>query len=246
MTRRDGVTIVTGGASGLGAAIVEDQAALGRPVVIFDVDLSDAPSGDGISAVEVDVTDWAGVADAVEKAAAVGPLSNLVLSAAVETRAPLEETADEDWRHVIDVNLKGPFVCMRHTVPHLVANGGGSIVALGSTLGMTVAPQYSAYCASKFGLTNLCKQVAIEHAPDDVRVNVLAPSATDTGLFMRLTSLAPNPEEIRAGVAANMPMQRLGTAADVCAAVRFLTDEGSSYLSGAVIPLDGGLAARRL
>src|SRR6185436_9993434 len=103
------------------------------------------------------------------------------------------DCSDEDWRRVLDVNLKGPFLCMRATVPHLVRAGGGSIVALGSTLGLIVAPQYAAYCASKFGLTNLCKQVAIEHARDGVRANVVAPAACDTGLFMRLTALVPDP-----------------------------------------------------
>jgi NAD(P)-dependent dehydrogenase (short-subunit alcohol dehydrogenase family) len=117
---------------------------------------------------------------------------------------------------------------------------------MGSTLGAIVAPQYPAYCASKYGLTNLCKQVAIEHARDDVRVNVLSLGPTDTGLFVRLTDLAPDPEAIRAGVAANLPMARLGTSAEVCAAVSFLLGDGSTWTSGAVLPLDGGLAARRM
>ncbi len=135
---------------------------------------------------------------------------------------------------------------MKHAVPAMVAAGGGSIVAMGSTLGSIVAPQYAAYCASKFGLTNLCKQVAIEHAPDNVRVNVLSLGPTDTGLFVRLTDMAPDPEAIRAGVAANLPMKRLGTADEVCAAVSFLVSEGAGWTSGAVLPLDGGLAARRM
>jgi NAD(P)-dependent dehydrogenase (short-subunit alcohol dehydrogenase family) len=182
----------------------------------------------------------------VERASARGPLRGLVLSAAVETRAAVADCTDEDWQVVIDTNLKGPFLCMRAAVPAMVAAGGGSIVALGSTLGIIVAPQYAAYCASKFGLTNLCKQVAIEHAADGVRVNVVAPTATDTGLFMRLTALAPDPDAVRASVAANLPMRRLGTAAEVTDAVAFLLSDASSYISGAVLPLDGGLAARRL
>jgi NAD(P)-dependent dehydrogenase (short-subunit alcohol dehydrogenase family) len=109
-----------------------------------------------------------------------------------------------------------------------------------------VAPQYAAYCASKFGLTNLCKQVAIEHARDGVRANVVAPAACDTGLFMRLTALAPDPDAVRANVARNLPMGRLGTATDVCEAVSFLVSDRSSFVSGAVVPLDGGLAARRM
>jgi NAD(P)-dependent dehydrogenase (short-subunit alcohol dehydrogenase family) len=117
---------------------------------------------------------------------------------------------------------------------------------MGSTLGSIVAPQYPAYCASKFGLTNLCKQVAIEHAPDNVRVNVLSLGPTEAGLFKRLTDMAPDPESVRAGVAQNLPMKRLGQVREVCDAVSFLLSDASSFTSGAVLPLDGGLAARRM
>src|SRR5205814_6624013 len=173
----------------------------------------------------------------VALAAAKGPVRVLVLSAAVETRSAIVDCTDEDWQRVIDTNLKGPFLCMRHVVPAMVASGGGSIVALGSTLGAIVAPQYPAYCASKFGLTNLCKQVAIEHAADGVRVNVLSLGPMDTGLFVRLTDLAPDPEAVRAGVAANLPMRRLGRSEEVCDAVRFLVSDRSGFTSGAVLPL---------
>ena len=128
----------------------------------------------------------------------------------------------------------------------MVANGGGSVIALGSTLGLIVAPGYPAYCASKGALVNLCKQAAIEHAPDDVRVNLLAPSATDTGLFRRCRPRPPSPEAVRAKSRPALPMSRLGPAQEVCDAVVFLASDQSTYLSGAVIPLDGGMAARRM
>jgi NAD(P)-dependent dehydrogenase (short-subunit alcohol dehydrogenase family) len=223
----------------LGAAISDRLRADGYDVVGLDVDANEP------WIEECDVRNDADVGRVVAAAAARGPLTALVLSAAVETRAPIVDCTDEDWQRVIDINLKGPFLCMRHAVPHMVAAGGGSIVAMGSTLGSIVAPQFPAYCASKFGLTNLCKQVAIEHARDGVRVNVLSLGPTDTGLFVRLTDMAPDPEKVRAGVAANLPMGRLGRASEVCAAVAFLLSEGAAFTSGAVLPLDGGLAARR-
>jgi NAD(P)-dependent dehydrogenase (short-subunit alcohol dehydrogenase family) len=234
------VALVTGAASGLGAAISDRLRSDGYDVVGLDIDGSEAWID------ECDVRSDADVARVVSRAAARGPLTALVLSAAVETRAPIVDCTDDDWQRVIDINLKGPFLCMRHAVPHMVAAGGGSIVAMGSTLGSIVAPQFPAYCASKFGLTNLCKQVAIEHAPDGVRVNVLSLGPTDTGLFVRLTDMAPDPEAVRAGVAANLPMKRLGRASEVCAAVAFLLSDGAAWTSGAVLPLDGGLAARRM
>ncbi len=243
------VAVVTGGASGLGEAICERLADDGFTVVVADVD------GEGATAVaeriegeavQADVRDDADVAAMVAEARALGPLKALVLSAAVETRAPLLETTDEAWREVIDTNLKGPFLCLHHAVPAMVDAGGGSVIALGSTLGQMVAPAYPAYCASKFGLTNLCKQVAIEHAPDQIRVNVVAPAATEVGLFARVAEATGDPEGIKAFVAGNVPMGRLGTPGDVTALVSFLASDASSYLSGAVIPLDGGLAARRM
>src|SRR5262249_4938236 len=126
-----------------------------------------------------------------------GPLRVLVLSAAVETRTSVVECTDDEWQRVIDTNLKGPFLCMRAAIPHMVDAGGGAVVALGSTLGLLAAPGYPAYCASKGALVNLCKQAAIEHAPDGVRVNVLAPSATEAGLFWKMSERAPDPEGLR-------------------------------------------------
>jgi NAD(P)-dependent dehydrogenase (short-subunit alcohol dehydrogenase family) len=234
------VCLVTGGASELGAAVTAQLRSEGWDVVVADLD--DAGPGSVRCDVRVDSDVAAAVAAATER----GPLRGLVLSAAVETRSPIVECSDDDWRRVIDTNLKGPFLCMKHAVPAMVAAGGGSIVAMGSTLGAIVAPQYPAYCASKYALTNLCKQVAIEHARDAVRANVLSLGPTDTGLFVRLTDMAPDPEAVRAGVAANLPMARLGRASEVCAAVSFLLDDGSAWTSGAVLPLDGGLAARRM
>lgn len=242
------MALVVGGASGLGEAICERLAADDFHVVCADLDApgaADVAGRIGGSSVEVDVRDDEGVAAMVDVAASEGPLKVLVLSAAVETRAPLLETTDEAWREVIDTNLKGPFLCLRHAVPAMVEAGGGSVIALGSTLGMIVAPQYPAYCASKFGLTNLAKQVAIEHAPDQVRVNVVAPAATEVGLFARVAEATGDPEGIKAFVAGNVPMGRLGRADDVTALVSYLASDASSYLSGAVIPLDGGMAARR-
>jgi len=250
----DRVAIVTGGASGLGEAIAHRCAVEGATVVVADIDpagaetVADAIVAAGHNAVAVtcDVTQRAQVDAMVAEAARLGPIGVLVLSAAIESMVPVAELGDDEWQHVLDVNLKGPFLCMRAAIPHMVERGGGSVIAMGSTLGLIVAPGHPVYCASKGALVNLCKQAAIEHAPDNVRINLLAPSATTTGLFMKHSARAPDPDKLRAQIAANMPMKRLGTAEDVCDAVVFLASDASTYLSGAVVPLDGGLAARRM
>ena len=237
--------VIGDGSSVWNQAQVRERARIGRRCIIgknayidFDVVL-----GDDVK-VQNNVSVFHGVT--VESGVFIGPhvcFTNDRIPRAVTPDGSLKR--DDDWDVVVDVNLKGPFLGMRHAVPRMVEAGGGSIVALGSTLGQITQPQYAAYCASKFGLTNLCKQVAIEHAKDGVRVNVVAPSATDTGLFMKLTAMAPDPDGLRRQVAANMPMQRLARAEEVCEAVLFLLSDASSYTSGAVLPVDGGLAARR-
>lgn len=246
-----GIALITGGASGLGRDIAARLHRDGYHVVIADIDGPAAKAaanelGDGARAVTCDVTSAPSVEAAVAAATGLGALRVLVLSAAIEVRADLTETSDEDWQSVIDVNLKGPWLCMRAGIPAIVAAGGGSVIALGSTLGHIGSPGYAAYCASKGALVNLCKQAAIEYAPDQVRVNVISPSACESGLFLRVTEDAPDPAALRQRIGASVPMGRLGRADDVSSAVAFLASDASSYLSGAVLPLDGGLAARRL
>jgi NAD(P)-dependent dehydrogenase (short-subunit alcohol dehydrogenase family) len=248
------VVVVTGGASGLGEAIVSRLASDGDRVVIADVDEPRAQqiadnltaAGHLADAMTVDVTSEGEVAamfDAIGERN--GRLDALVCSAAVETRSSVIDCGDEQWQRVIDVNLKGPFLCMKHGIPALVRNGGGAVVLLGSVLGAMGAPGYAAYCASKGALVNLAKQAAIEHAADAVRVNVVSPSATDTGLFARVARQSGDPEGVRRMVAAGTPMGRLGRADEVSATVAFLCSPAAAFISGAVIPLDGAMAARR-
>jgi NAD(P)-dependent dehydrogenase (short-subunit alcohol dehydrogenase family) len=246
-----GAALVTGGASGLGEAIALRLGAEGAQVAVVDVDpagahrVADAIRAAGGSALPIaaDVTREADVVRAFESAAALGPLRALVLSAAVEHRAPLLETSDADWQRVLDVNLKGPWLCMKHALGRMPS--GGAIVALGSMLGLIASPGYPAYVASKGALANLCKLAAADAAASGIRINLVAPSATDTGLFMRVSQRAPDPAAVRAQVAAASPLKRLGRGAEVVDTVLFLLGEGAGYISGAVVPVDGGLAMRR-
>jgi NAD(P)-dependent dehydrogenase (short-subunit alcohol dehydrogenase family) len=249
------VALVTGGASGLGEAIVSRLAADGDRVVVADVDEPRAnqvadnltASGRLAESMTVDVTSEGEVAamfDAIVEHHA--RLDVLICSAAVETRSSVVDCSDDEWQRVIDVNLKGPFLCMKHGIPLLAQSGGGTVILLGSVLGAMGAPKYAAYCASKAALVNLAKQAAIEHAPDNVRVNVVSPSATDTGLFARVAMQSGDPDGVRRVVAAGTPMGRLGRADEVSATVAFLCSPGAAFISGTVVPVDGAMAARRV
>jgi NAD(P)-dependent dehydrogenase (short-subunit alcohol dehydrogenase family) len=249
------VAIVTGGAMGLGEAIVGRLAADGYAVVVADIEerlaqqVADnlTAAGRTVTAMTCDVTREGEVAAMVDATVELfGRIDVLVCSAAIETRSSVVDCDDDDWQNVLDTNVKGPFLCMKHAIPVMVrGGGGGSVILMSSVLGAIGSPKYAAYCASKGALNNLCKQVAIEHAPDQIRVNVVSPSATDTGLFVRVAAKTADPEGLMQMVAGNTPMRRLGTADDVCHLVAFLAGPGSQYLSGAIIPLDGGMAARR-
>jgi NAD(P)-dependent dehydrogenase (short-subunit alcohol dehydrogenase family) len=248
------IAVVTGGGSGLGAAAARRLAAEGATAIVADIDEDEArrvaigiaDAGGDAEPTVVDVTHEGEVAALFEAIVEQhGRLDVLVCSAAVETRASVVDTTDAAWRHVLDVNLKGPFLCMKHGLGPMVSSGGGSVILLGSVLGAIGSPGYAAYCASKGALVNLAKQAAIEHAGDGVRVNVVSPSACETGLFLEMVSRAPDPESIKRMVAERTPMGRLGTEADVVEAIMFLASDESSYISGTTIPLDGGLAARR-
>jgi meso-butanediol dehydrogenase/(S,S)-butanediol dehydrogenase/diacetyl reductase len=248
------VALVTGGGSGLGAAICTRLARDGHRVLVADIDearsqaVAQSITADGLfaDAMTADVRSEGEVAAMVDAIVERHDrLDALVCSAAVETRASVVDCSDDEWQRVLDVNLKGPFLCMKHAIPVMVRGGHGSVVLMGSVLGSIGAPGYAAYCASKGALVNLAKQAAIEHAPDAVRINVVSPSATDTGLFIQVASQAPDPDAIIEMVASRNPMGRLGTAAEVCDAVAFLASDRSTYISGMVIPLDGAMAARR-
>jgi NAD(P)-dependent dehydrogenase (short-subunit alcohol dehydrogenase family) len=248
------VALVTGGGSGLGEAIAIRLAREGHRVVIADIDepaalrAAESIVADGLIAdpMAVDVRSEGEVAAMVDAIIERHDrLDVLVCSAAIETRSSVVDCSDDDWQRVLDVNLKGPFLCMKHAIPAMIVGGHGSVVLMGSVLGSIGAPGYAAYCASKGALVNLAKQAAIEHAPDAIRVNVVSPSATDTGLFVQVAAQTSDPDALIRMVASRNPMGRLGTAAEVCDAVAFLASDRSTYISGTVIALDGAMAARR-
>ncbi len=229
--------LVTGGASGIGAASARRLAASRVAVTVADIagqrELGEVVAAEiGGSFVSVDVTD----PDSVEAAfATAGPVDILVNSAGVTVPGrAVDEISLDDWRLQIEVNLTGTFLCMRRAVPGMRAGGWGRIVNLSSGLAIRGVAGASAYSAAKAGVAGLTRSAAADLAPHGVTVNAVAPGYVDTPMTQRF------PEELRARRQAEIGMGRFARAEEVAAVVAFLASEEASYLTGEMVGVTGG------
>jgi 3-oxoacyl-[acyl-carrier protein] reductase len=245
------VALITGGASGQGRAAALLFAEHGARIVVADLD--DDGSGETISMV--DAAGSTGIAlhadishrddcDAMVDAAIneFGRLDILYNNAAVQMSGRLVDTTEEQWDLTIATNLDAVFWACRAALPHLVASGNASIISTASVLGLIGSEGYAAYGAAKAGLVALMRQIATEYGPE-VRANVIAPGSIDTPRFRKVAETMP--PEFVTGLQDTIPLHRLGTADDVAGIALFLASDLSRYVSGAVVPADGGLVAYR-
>jgi 3-oxoacyl-[acyl-carrier protein] reductase len=247
------VALITGSGSGQGRAAACLFAEHGARVAVIDI--NDAGAGETVRMVEsgggeavalhADVSARIDadrmVAVTVER---FGRLDVLYNNAAVQMSGRLVDCTEDEWNLTIATNLSAIFWACRAAIPHMLDTGYGSIINTASTLGLIGSEGYAAYGAAKAGLVMLSKQIAVEFGPV-VRANVIAPGSIDTPRFRKVFENTPNRDEFMTMLLANMPLKRLGTADDIARAALFLASEESAYTSGAVIPVDGGLAALR-
>ncbi|MFD9124302.1 SDR family NAD(P)-dependent oxidoreductase [Kitasatospora sp. NPDC059571] len=236
--------VVSGGTRGIGLALSRRLQDLGHHVVaLYRGDERAAraaveESGGGIEAVRVDLTRPAAVRAACERVLADhGAPAVLVNNAGVNRDRPVLDLSDEDWDEVVATNLSGPFRLTRALAPAMVAAGGGSIVCVGATTALRPRPNGANYCASKAGLLQFSRCLALELAPA-VRVNVLVPGFTDTPEVVERYRL--DEPEPRGRVLEGIPLGRIGAAADVADALEFLVSDRSRYLTGQQLIVDGG------
>ena len=176
------------------------------------------------------------------RAAAAGPLRIVVANAGTGSAGPFHLTTLDDWNTVLGTNLTGAFLTMKHAVPHLAANGGGSIVAMSSIAAVATHRYMTPYNVSKAGLEMLVRQVADELGSSGIRANAVRPSLVPTDISAGLTAVP----EIVDDYLEQMPLHRLGTTDDIAvASVRFLAGPESSWITGACISADGGHHLRR-
>ena len=246
----DGKTaLVTGAARGLGREISLGLAQYGASLVLADAvypqETADMVKqyGTRCLAVQTDISDERQVQDLTKMAAAESRRMDILVNNAGVSQ--LSYTATEDlpvaeWDRIVEINLRGTFLCCKHIGKSMIHCGGGSIVNIASTAGITGVPRAPAYCVSKSGIILLTKSLALEWARHDIRVNTIAPHYLETDLTRGLR----DSEKIHAAIVKQIPLRRFGKVSEVVGAVLYLASCASSYTTGTVIPVDGGYLAQ--
>lgn len=257
----DQVAIVTGGAQGLGAAIVERLASEGAHVVVADLNLAGAQqtadrvaqaTGRRTWALAVDVTNEEQVASMLDQTQETfGRVDILIANAGIVLSGPVEEFDLARWRKVVDVNLTGYFLCAKHAARIMKKQGRGTIIQINSKSGKKGSFKNSAYAASKFGGIGLTQSIALELAEYGVRVNAVCPgNLLDSPLWQEslysqyAQRLGISEEEVRQRYVDQVPMKRGCTYTDVTNVVVFLASDQSSYMTGQAINVTGGQEMR--
>lgn len=250
MRLKDVKCVVTGGASGIGAATVRRFAAEGAEVCILDIDLPAAEAlaaelGGAHFALQLDVR----MEPTVEQVAAAvlerwGAVDVLVNNAGSELNKTYNDTTVEEWDRVLDTDLKGPWLLCKHFVPSMVERGSGSVINIASLNGLVGFPLSTAYGSAKGGLVVFTRDMAIELATSGVRINCVCPGVIETPMMERWTDLMPDKAEAKNMLKGVMPIGRMGTADEVAGAVLFFASSDSSLCQGAVLSVDGGFTAQ--
>ncbi len=236
--------LITGASSGVGLAASRRFAGQGARVAMLArraeiVEEVSDELGDGVIALPTDIADPEAVAAAVGEAwDAFGGLDLAINAAGVGMPTPLEDLDASAWQEVIDINLSGTFYIDREAGLRMAAADGGVIINVGSELSVIGMAQYSAYCASKFGVIGLTKALAAELAPK-VRVNVVCPGPIDTPMMDAELEWYPNPEATRREAIERVPLKRFAQPEEVVGAIEFLAFQ-APFATGTVLPLDGG------
>lgn len=232
------VALVTGASSGMGQATARQLANEGARVFTAQRGTSEFET---ISADFADETAAKVVIDHITDRA--GQLDVLINNAGVMREGTVEETLINDWHLQLAVNLTAPFLLTRYAMP-LLKQGGGSIVNVGSIEGHGSNPRHPAYCASKAGLHGLTRAVAIDHGPDGVRCNAVAPGWIDTPLNVDFIASLSNPAEFQKKIGGIHPIGRTGTSEEVAKLICWLASEEASFVTGQIYTIDGGRTAK--
>lgn len=237
--------LVTGGASGIGLATAGLLAEQGARVAVLDRD--PAGAADPLLALKADVTDDASVRAAVEEAAGrFGGLDILVNNAGIGAAGTVEDNPDEQWHHVLDVNVIGMVRATRAALPYLRRSSHAAVVNTCSIAATAGLPQRALYSAGKGAVLSLTLAMAADHVREGIRVNCVNPGTADTPWVARLLDAAEDPEAERAALHARQPIGRLVTADEVATAIVYLAGPAAAGVTGTALAVDGGMQGLRL
>ncbi len=244
--------LVSGGASGIGQAIAQLFLEEGASVAISDI------NADGLDAAVKDLSGYGTVvgingdvrsmADAgrmvAETVETFGAIDVLVCNAGITSVAPIEQLTEEEWDAVLTTNVKGMFTLVKHAIPHMITQGGGNIVTLGSEMGIVAVPESPAYNASKGAVIMFTKSIAVDLIRHNIRVNSLCPGITRTPLLQAEVDNSIDPDRTAAEQASWAPIMRVADPREIAQGALFLASAASSFAVGSCLVLDGGFTAR--
>ncbi|UCF99939.1 MAG: SDR family oxidoreductase [Spirochaetaceae bacterium] len=247
------VALVTGAGSGIGRAAALLFAAEEASVGLIDIDPAGIrvtlelinSQGGRAAFLPGDVTSQADISRAIEKITGeYGRIDVLFNNAGIELSRPLHQTTEREWDRVLAVNLKGMFLVAKAVLPTMMAQNRGAIVNTSSISGVLGWPAYAAYSTSKGGVIQLTRQMAVDYGPYNIRVNCICPGTTLTPLIERLFELEEDPASAKNIIAARHPLGRFAQPEEIAQAVLFLASEEASFITGAILPVDGGYTAK--
>jgi 2-keto-3-deoxy-L-fuconate dehydrogenase len=243
------VAIITGGASGIGAATADLLQQRGARVALLDRSVStpDGPDDGSRLALRCDVTDSARVEEAVrEVAERLGGIDVVVNNAGIGAVGDVAANSDEEWHAVLDVNVVGIARVTRAALPHLRRSAHAAIVNTCSVAAPVGLPQRAVYAASKGAVASLTLAMAADHVREGIRVNAVTPGTADTPWVARLLAQADDPDEAGRALRARQPMGRLVSAAEVAHAIAYLASPLSASTTGTLLAVDGGMSGLQL
>lgn len=239
------VAVITGGASGIGAATADLLRRRGAQVSILDRDITNAP--DGVLAIAADVTDSATIEHAISSVVAqLGSLDIVVNNAGIGANGDISANGDEEWARVFDVNVTSVARVTRAALPHLRRSAHASVVNTCSAVAFVGVRQRALYSASKGAVLALTMAMAADHVRDGIRVNAVAPGTADTAWVQRLLDAAEDPAAAADALRGRQPLGRLVTAEEVAHAIASLASPLAGATTGAILRVDGGMTSLRL
>ncbi|OYU07363.1 MAG: short-chain dehydrogenase [Pseudomonas sp. PGPPP1] len=249
MRLQNKIALITGAGAGIGEATAKLFASEGAKVVVADRDIELARSvasaiGEQAYAVQADVSKSSEVKAMVEQAVAhFGGLDILVNNAGFGTLGTVVTVEEDIWDQVIDVNLKGVFLCSKYAIPEIIRRGGGAVVNLASTISVVGIKDRAAYVAAKGGVAALTRAMALDHALEGVRVNSVAPGVIASSYYDKIFESVPDPVAFKKGLEARSPLNKMGEPVDIANVILFLASNESSFATGAMFTVDGGYTA---